>query len=301
MALILYSYDFICFAIVAAAVAASLWLLLVKEGSDKGVDGPTVESLLVGREENEVVGFRHDGGETQVGSARLWTSCWRGMHPVWLLATRSVSFLVLTALLTWDVMEWGSSIFVYYTEWTFALVMIYFAMGIIASAYGCFKSSDFNMEHRQRLSIWGYLMQAVYQTCGGAVVLTDIVFWLVIVPFLSNSHLGLNLLTGCMHIANFVLLLLDTALNNLPFPWYRIAYFVQWSCLYVVFQWIIHACGFTWWPYPFLELDRPWAPIWYLCMTIVHIPCYGAYAAIVRAKNSNLPNLFPNAFVKSYC
>ncbi|XP_010523895.1 PREDICTED: uncharacterized protein LOC104802132 isoform X2 [Tarenaya hassleriana] len=193
MALILYSYDFICFAIVAAAVAASLWLLLVKEGSDKGVDGPTVESLLVGREENEVVGFRHDGGETQVGSARLWTSCWRGMHPVWLLATRSVSFLVLTALLTWDVMEWGSSIFVYYTEWTFALVMIYFAMGIIASAYGCFKSSDFNMEHRQRLSIWGYLMQAVYQTCGGAVVLTDIVFWLVIVPFLSNSHLGLNL------------------------------------------------------------------------------------------------------------
>lgn len=32
----------------------------------------------------------------------------------------------------------------------------------------------------------------VRQTSAGAVVLTDVVFWLVIVPFLSNTHLGLN-------------------------------------------------------------------------------------------------------------
>lgn len=33
----------------------------------------------------------------------------------------------------------------------------------------------------------------VLQTSAGAVVLTDIVFWIVIVPFLSNTHLGLNM------------------------------------------------------------------------------------------------------------
>ena len=31
------------------------------------------------------------------------------------------------------------------------------------------------------------------QTCAGAVILTDVVFWSIIVPLLSNSHLRLNL------------------------------------------------------------------------------------------------------------
>lgn len=38
-----------------------------------------------------------------------------------------------------------------------------------------------------------FLTLASLQTCGGAVILTDIVFWCIIVPFLSNSHLGLNM------------------------------------------------------------------------------------------------------------
>lgn len=32
-----------------------------------------------------------------------------------------------------------------------------------------------------------------------------------------------------------------------PFPWFRMAYFVLWSSIYVAFQWILHACGFSWW------------------------------------------------------
>ncbi len=32
----------------------------------------------------------------------------------------------------------------------------------------------------------------LWQPCAGAVVLTDIVFWCLIVPFLSDAHLGLN-------------------------------------------------------------------------------------------------------------
>ncbi|KAB2052562.1 hypothetical protein E1A91_A12G132000v1 [Gossypium mustelinum] len=155
-------------------------------------------------------------------------------------------------------------------------------------------------EFQRRAGFWGYLMQIIYQTCGGAVILTDIVFWLVIVPFLSNSHLGLNMLMGCMHTVNAVLLILDTLFNSLPFPWFRLAYFVQWSCLYAIFQWVLHACGFTWWPYPFLELNTPWAPLWYFSMAVVHIPCYGIYALIVKAKNSILPRLFPHDFVRSY-
>ncbi|XP_023639836.1 uncharacterized protein LOC17887955 isoform X2 [Capsella rubella] len=290
MALLVYWYDFICFAIVAAAIVTSLWFLLRRERGFIGIDDTAQDSLLLV--------YRSE----RLGSARLWTSCWRRLHPGWLLFTRSTSFLSMAALLAWDVIKW-----------TFMLVIIYFAMGIVASVNGCLKYSKeltleisedalvekVEVEFRQRLGAYGYIMQIIFQTSAGAVVLTDIVFWLVIVPFLSNSHFGLNTLMICMHTTNAGFLLLETVLNSLPLPWFRMGYFVLWSSLYVLFQWIIHACGFTWWPYPFLELDRPWAPIWYLCMAIVHIPCYGAYAAIVKAKNSCFPYLFPNAFVKS--
>ncbi|KAF8049504.1 hypothetical protein N665_2194s0007 [Sinapis alba] len=301
MALVIHWYDFICFSIVLAAIVASLWFLLRREGGCVDVEDTVQNSFLLSR-----------SGSESLGLARLWTSCWRGLHPGWLLFTRSISFLSMAALLAWDVLKWDASVFVYYTEWTFTLVMVYFAMGIVASLYGCLEhykeptsgacedavaNKVGGDEFRERLALYGCFMETIFQTSAGAVVLTDVVFWLVIVPFLSNTHLGLNTLMICMHTANASFLILDTLLNSLPFPWLGMGYFVLWSCLYIVFQWIIHVCGLlTWWPYPFLDLDRPWAPLWYLCMAIVHIPCYGAYAAIVKVKNSCFPYLFPNAY-----
>ncbi|KAF3965055.1 hypothetical protein CMV_010715, partial [Castanea mollissima] len=86
-----------------------------------------------------------------------------------------------------------------------------------------------------------------------------------------------------------------------PLLWSGFAYFVLWSCLYVTFQWVIHACGFhTQWPYPFLELNTPWAPIWYFSLALVHVLCYWIYVQIEKMKISVLPGLFPQAFVKSF-
>ncbi|OMO64087.1 hypothetical protein CCACVL1_22066 [Corchorus capsularis] len=360
MALVVYWYDFVCFGIVAASFIGSLWVLWRKEAASRCEDNSEYESLLATRPDAD--GFVRATPRAHVGSNQLWTSCWRGVHPGWLVVTRFVSFATLAGFLSWDIVEWDASIFVYYTEilheivaldgafafyfytqWTFALVMVYFGLGTVISAYGCWvclsahhpengSSDEFlkrdmeegatanyvsyrekdvrgkiklqshcaQEEFQQRAGFWGYLMQTIYQTCGGAVILTDVVFWGIIVPFLSNSHLGLNTLMGCMHTLNAVFLIVDTLLNSLPFPWFRLAYFVQWSCLYVVFQWVLHACGFTWWPYPFLELDTPWAPVWYFALALVHIPCYGIYALIVKVKNSILSRLFPHAFVRSY-
>ncbi|XP_065859833.1 uncharacterized protein [Euphorbia lathyris] len=339
MALPVYWYDFVCFGIVGASFAGSLWVLWRKEiasRNDYDIDSNSIiyESLLVARPDTDC--FVDAMPPNHVGSSQLWTSCWKGVHPGWLLATRFTSFMVLGGFILWDLSEWDASTLVmYYTEWTYALVMLYFALASVTSAYGIWFASDESVHlngeflrndvedisvsnsikikgkiklqsHyaeeaiKLRAGIWGYFMQTIYQTCAGAVILTDIVFWCVIVPFGSNAHLGLNLLMGCLHTLNAVFLILDTALNNLPFPWFRLAYFVQWSCLYVVFQWVVHACGMTWWPYPFLELDVPWAPFWYLALAVVHIPCYGIYALIVKAKNSILARWFPHAFVRSY-
>ncbi|KAJ0112628.1 hypothetical protein Patl1_00813 [Pistacia atlantica] len=346
MALVVYWYDFVCFGIVAASFIGSLWVIWRKERSSRCDDNTIYESLIAARTDSDA--FVRATPKAHVGSSQLWTSCWKGVHPGWLLLTRFVSLVAMAGFLSWDIADWGATIFVYYTEWTFTLVMIYFGVGTIVSAYGCWvyrkespsangvngvreeflrrdveesiTTNSFTYGEKEirgniklqshyaeeviqhRAGFWGYLMQTIYQACAGAVILTDIIFWCVIVPFLSNAHLALNMLMGCMHTLNAAFLLLDSALNNLkysfqarkrlifdiqhlwnsfsilcfhrlgdayfhlifqPFPWFRLAYFVQWSCLYVVFQWVIHACGFSWWPYPFLELNTPWAPLWY--------------------------------------
>ncbi|XP_068493452.1 uncharacterized protein [Phaseolus vulgaris] len=254
MAIELEWYDLVCFGIVGVTLVGSLWVVWMHEGSSKSED----ERLLAGGEENGTV----IGG---VRSTKLWSSCWPGMHPLWLLLIRFLSFLTLAVLQTLDVCDYDVTIFVYYTEWTFTLVMIYFALGTIISAHGCWQyinkpplqneevdlflrrdleesmptnpiackdketkasislySQYVEEEFKQIVGFWGYLMQITYQTSAGAVILTDIVFWCVIVPFLSISHFKLNMLMGAMHSLNAVFLLLDTALNNLSHIFYAL-------------------------------------------------------------------------------
>ncbi|KAJ4956994.1 hypothetical protein NE237_013777 [Protea cynaroides] len=339
MALVIYWYDFICFAIIAGAFFFALWLIVRKEGGGKcDYDQTMYESLLVANSDPE--GSEFDGLLRRPGyidSTQLWTTCWRGLHPAWLLAVRMLSAALMGTILWWDDCKYDSSIFIYYTEWTFTLIIVYFVLGTIISAHGCWtyvkkpqnevpkrdleetsestttisfrtnkvrgtiklQSHWEQEETKQMAGFWGYLMQIVFQTCAGAVMLTDIVFWFLIVPFLSIAHFSLNTLMGCMHTLNLVFLLLDTAINRLSFPWFRIAYFMLWSCIYVIFQWVIHACGYKLWPYPFLELSTPWAPVWYLCMAVIHLPCYGIYALIMKGKNALFSKLFPYAYIRS--
>ncbi|KAG6483706.1 hypothetical protein ZIOFF_060358 [Zingiber officinale] len=188
------------------------------------------------------------------------------------------------------------------------------AVDIPVTLYGTDRNKNVSKSHsyyeqgyyQQKTGFMGYLMLIAYQTSAGAVVLTDFVFWALLVPLLSVEHFKLDLLMGCMHTLNLVFLLLDTALNSLPFPWFRMAYFTLWSCIYVIFQWVLHACGFSWWsmlthkflrwPYPFLKLSTPWAPLWYFCLALVHIPCYGMYSLLVSSKNSILSQIFSHAY-----
>ncbi|KAI9082660.1 hypothetical protein K1719_035529 [Acacia pycnantha] len=339
MALEVDWYDFVCFGIVGASLIGALWVLWTKEAVSRTQYDTRYESLLMTRPDNEV-DATSSLPKAHVNASQLWTSCWPGFNPLWLLATRFTSFLVMAILLICDALKYGATIFYYYTEWTFTLIMIYFALASVVSAYGCWHSlkpskqgaeADYlrrDLEERmssntatykeketrgsiklqglyaeegfqQRAGFWGYLMQIIYQICGGAVIITDIVFWCVIVPFLKIAHFDLNLLMGCMHTFNIALLLVDTALNNLPFPWFRMAYFVLWSCAYIIFLWIAHACGLSWWPYPFLELDIPWAPLWYFFLAVFHIPCYWLYVLIVKAKDKILAKLFLDAFTSS--
>ncbi|KAM0960836.1 hypothetical protein ACFX2C_025825 [Malus domestica] len=254
--------------------------------------------------------------EPPLKSVELWGTCWRTLDPLWLLFYRAFAFVLMAKLLFDMTSQFGLFTLVFYTQWTFALVMLYFGLGTIISAHGCWvgrssyrddqikgkvkpKSNQARNAIQQRAGFFGNLMLIIYQTCAGAVMLTDIVFWCLILPFLTSMEFQLTFLIGAIHALNAAFLIVDTALNRLPFSKLGFAYFALFGVLYISFQWLIHAFGVKWWPYPFLELNTPLAPLWYFGLAVWYIPCYWIYSLIINSKVSILPRLFPRSFLRS--
>ncbi|XP_048596441.1 uncharacterized protein LOC125575413 [Brassica napus] len=113
-----------------------------------------------------------------------------------------------------------------------------------------FKASNgherYNRSTRQVASTLGYILQILFQTCAGAVLLTDGVFWFIIYPFLTSKEFNLDFW----------------------FPLFRISYFVLWTGVFVILQWIVHAC----------------VSFWYAAVGLMHVPCFGVFALIVKLK-----------------
>ncbi|XP_058188207.1 uncharacterized protein LOC131304820 isoform X1 [Rhododendron vialii] len=265
-----------------------------------------------------------------------WRPCLQEIHPFWLLAFRVIAFFLLLGTLILDVVVHGGGILYYYTQWTYILVTIYFGLGSLLSMIGCYqhykmgaaskfagvgkdaeqglyvpltyseaaykareeKSLNFQKknEYYPSLVVLCHAFQVIFQMCAGAVMLTDFVYWSIIFPFLTIKDYDMNYLTVITHSLNAILLLGDTTLNSLRFPWFRISYFILWTGVYVIVQWIVHACISLWWPYPFLDLSAPNSPFWYLLVCLMHIPCYGVFALIMDLKHFVLLRWFHQSY-----
>jgi hypothetical protein len=261
-----------------------------------------------------------------------WMPCVKEIHPIWLLLFRVFAFFLLLVAVVSDVVIHGSDLFFYYTQWTFVLVTIYFAFASVFSIYGCYKyhqtcstvntvtidtekgiyapltygnglgvMKDPDDCHPRKYSLrnatmWRYAFQIMFQMTAGSVMLTDCVYWFLIFPFLTLAEYKMSFLTIVAHSLNLVMILGDTALNSLPFPWFRISYFVLWTGFYTIFEWAVHVCVSTWWPYPILDLSSPLSPVWYLIVAVLHLPCYGIFALLVNTKFYMLSTWFPRSY-----
>ncbi|KAG0501072.1 hypothetical protein HPP92_001144 [Vanilla planifolia] len=276
----------LCAVWVLSCMAVASVLIWRYEGSEQ-------EGGEVGEGEHEAIGTLYED--------ESWRPCLTTIHPAWLLAFRGVAFSVFVALLVVNIVVDGGSILYYYTQWTFLLVTVYFGLGLLLSAKGCHQflknginrtsldaelgtyaasSNDVsanNPDRRKNPAFYDYLNSRKVAGLGG--YLFQIIYQIQI----------------AMHSTNVVFLLGDTALNSLRFPWFRIAYFMLWTSIYVIFQWIIHACVSIWWPYPFLDLSLPHAPIWYFIGAVLQVPCYAVFPLIIKLKHSLLMRWFPQS------
>ncbi|KAM0948437.1 hypothetical protein DsansV1_C06g0059381 [Dioscorea sansibarensis] len=112
MALPIHWYTILCFAIIAGAFTGALLVIWVYEVCRKNEDRETkYESLFLGAGDHV-----RDGDVIGVRSAKLWLSCWRGVHPAWLLMLRIIFPLVMIGIILWDMQTYDWTIMVYYTE-----------------------------------------------------------------------------------------------------------------------------------------------------------------------------------------
>ncbi|KAK4351462.1 hypothetical protein RND71_030775 [Anisodus tanguticus] len=293
-----------------------------------------VVSVLIIWKYEESRSQRRENGKRKAGvlyKDDVWKTCYKAIHPNWLLAYRIIAFALLLSLLVADVVLHGVRILYFYTQWTFTLVTVYFGLGSSLSIRGCLQSlkggsgvsingvdvesgtctapvpenasvlivsnglnSHGEPHDREAADPWALAFQIIFQMTAGAVVLTDCVFWLLIYPFLTDRNYRLHFLAVCMHSVNAICLLGDVFQNCLRFPFFRIAYFVLWTCVFVIFQWILHIFVSLRWPYPFLDLSSRYAPLWYFAVGILCLPCYGIFAILMKIKKCWLSRLFHN-------
>jgi len=108
----------------------------------------------------------------------------------------------------------------------------------------------------------------------------DIVVWGILFPWAmvydhkNHTHTQrdnlINVVSISCHAINFVMMAIEFALNRVPFHFHHLSFIWLWACCYSLFQWIFFFSGavveatHSPWVYPFMNLCKKTAVVWYL-------------------------------------
>ncbi|KAG2483879.1 hypothetical protein HYH03_017273 [Edaphochlamys debaryana] len=141
------------------------------------------------------------------------------------------------------------------------------------------------------LSRWCH---ALFMTNSATVIIVDAVCWGVLYPMLKNGpqsaetqriiqRLLLSYTSYNQHGFNALFIFTDLFLNRHRLAFHAVGPLGLWSLAYGAWAHVWHAISGRW-LYPFLDTSKPWAPVAYFGLYVVHWAAFGLVALLFKAK-----------------
>ncbi|TYZ68129.1 hypothetical protein PybrP1_000929 [[Pythium] brassicae (nom. inval.)] len=246
---------------IAAALGSSLWLLCRRpDPSTERDDATSLEREL-----------------PPLAQPRACCS------PAGLLRFRLAAVAFYAGVQLYDLYRTRFLCMIFYTSWNFIAQGVYFALAARRTFQAQKRSRDgytallepaVHREPQRTRRKW-LTLELVLDVCLATSILISTVVWTILYPYAVKLHQPetvLNPVSYCQHALNVVVLQIDFFCTRHRVSLRALPLMVAWPSVYTVFTWVLHgtiAKGF--WPYPFLEVNTPYAPLWYAGLLAAHV------------------------------
>ncbi|OQR89787.1 hypothetical protein THRCLA_09581 [Thraustotheca clavata] len=197
-------------------------------------------------------------------------------HAIFRLSTLALYIIVLVKQFA----DYGITMISYYTIWNFILQMIYYIWAIKYQ----YTTAQSRYEPVTTTKEILYL-NMLFDVCFSNSILVDIVFW----AFLYYP--GMSWYGYVEHGGNTIAFFVEFMCNHFLISrksWFFTIFF---AAIYSTFVWISYA---TWldheWPYFFLSMDTPYAPLWHFGIFGGHVLTFGGAIGLSKLKEYCLPD-----------
>lgn len=224
-----------------------------------------------------------------------------------LLYFRVVALTFYVVVQLYDLYRTRLTCLLFYTSWNFIAQGVYFGIAVVrtlqarrlkqGSRRGYAPLLDENsstaaaeaavIRHPHR----GWIrLELVLDVCLATSILISVVVWTILYPYAVKMHYPekiLNWISYCQHAFNLVFLQVDFLGTRHTVSFHALPLLIAWPSMYSIFTWFLHgtvAKGF--WPYPFMVVNTPYAPLWYAGLLLAHVVGLAVVYAISRCKSS---------------
>ncbi|EQC25631.1 hypothetical protein SDRG_16486 [Saprolegnia diclina VS20] len=184
------------------------------------------------------------------------------------VAFRASVLLLYVVILVVEALGLGVTMLSYYTVWTFALQGVYLVWAIVHQ-----------LQRQRPSSRQSMYLHSLFDNCLAMSVLVLVVYWslLYIPKMLWYSYI--------QHGGNTVLFGIELASTRRELQTHSIAFVLVFPTLYACFAWIsVDSWLYRKWPYTFMDLDAPSAPLWYAGIMGGHVVIFGPVWGLSRLK-----------------
>jgi len=201
------------------------------------------------------------------------------VRPLFLFLIRLFMFLYIISIIIYALYVKREVFFEYFTQWNFSLMCFYFLLGSYFSLRRMVNPDEEKL--RGFVHVLAQIFWILFHMCFVLAFFIDLVVWGILFPWAmiydkQQSSAGdqvdiaadlFTIISVSAHCINFFFIFIELVLNRLPFQTPFFLFLPMWASFYCIFQWLYWYSGGRW-VYPFMNLEKYTACIWYLCFVL---------------------------------